>query len=131
LKPAIDQLRRFGPKCASFHILAQTSDGSAPSRRTANARAAEVEQVLVKAGAAAATIKISLQVGPAPQRVQVNHYGVSGRSYCDPTSKNPAYVDGANCQERYTRCYVQLEDGTVCNYANVPNPNPVQYPIVQ
>jgi len=127
MNPALRELRLFGPKCASFHIYAY--DETETSRGLTDARANEIKKTLINFGAKPELIKTFIERSTARRQIELYNYGASGHLHCDPASKNPAYKDGADCQRPYTRCYVQLEDGTICNYDNVPDPNPVRYSV--
>jgi len=131
MAPALTALRLHGPKCASFAIHAVAADyfggdRSAQSIEVTKARANRVKEALIKFGASRESISVLMSSRVREEGISLSPYGV-GRTRCDPTSKNPKYVDGANCEPRYTQCYQQLEDGTVCNYDNVPEPNPTRY----
>jgi hypothetical protein len=127
--PALRELRLYGPKCASFHVHAYADDESESSRRLADARANELKRALINVGAKSNLIKTFVRSTAGNRDVDLYHFGASGRVHCDPASKNSAYIGGANCQPQYTHCYVELEDGTICNYDNVPDPNPKRYSI--
>ena len=129
MSSALGGLRQHGPKCASFAIYAYSRDESGPSRRLAEDRADKSKSALINFGAKPDLIKTFVRSEVGRRQAELANYGVSGRTYCDPTSKNAAYVDGANCQPQYTQCYVKLEDGTICNYDAVPDPNPVRYSV--
>ena len=52
--------------------------------------------------------------------------------YCDPASKNPRFTNhSGDCEVDYKLCYWQLADGTICNFDNVPDPNPVKYSVTK
>ena len=131
LRPVVEKVRKYGPKCSSMIVVAATTGGVAGSVES-NLDAERVDRIksfLIEQGVGSELIKTSVAGGPPGSRVQVDWYGASGRVLCDPTSKNPDYTGGANCQPEYTRCIVQLPDGTVCNFGNVPDPNPARYSV--
>src|SRR5712691_9382880 len=128
VRPVVEKVHGYGPKCSSKIVVAGAGGvaGSVESNLAAE-RVDRIKSLLIGQGVGSELIKTFVGEGPAGLRVLVDWYGASGRTLCDPTSKNPDYTGGANCQPEYTRCIVQLSDGTVCNFGHVPDPDPARY----
>jgi hypothetical protein len=123
--------KAHNPKCLAFDLAAFADP--AEKRETAAARIDAVKAVLQGGGVVESQIvsKIETIAGnanPMARSVVVNKNWASGQWRCDPASHNPNAISAA-CQKSYTRCYLQLSDGTVCNPENVANPNPVTYSV--
>jgi hypothetical protein len=57
--------------------------------------------------------------------VSVSMKSAPGRWHCDPSS-SPMICP----PNRYSACYLELTDGTVCNVHDVPEPNPKKYSVI-
>jgi hypothetical protein len=120
------------PKCLAFDFsvfVDPTEKGE-----VAAARVEAVKAVLQGEGVAGSQIMSKVEApaataSPMTRSVVVNRNWTAGQWRCDPASHNPNAIAAA-CQKTYSRCYLQLADGTVCNPDNVPNPNPATYSVV-
>jgi hypothetical protein len=81
--------------------------------------------------------ELLVQTGPDVQEAQNRFAQVKwtlatkGLRRCDPTTKIDPGAPTTTCgTPNYYACYLELEDGTVCNFSNVPNPNPVKYSVI-
>ncbi len=126
-------LKSFGPNCISFSLYIGSSQElrTPEDHKFAFTRMDAIARILTKLGANSDRIHFNITDGKehVSSVMSVFKGQANGRLRCDPTSKNPITPNGANCQTEYTRCYVELEDGTICNYDNVPNPNSAQYSV--
>jgi hypothetical protein len=52
-----------------------------------------------------------------------------GRLRCGPATKQQAFPPA--CVGEYGACYFELNDGTICNYDGVRDPNPQRYSVIQ
>jgi hypothetical protein len=129
-------------RCASVTIrgMTDTAEAATPDKRLGTARAEAVRDAMVRAGYSKDDIKIEgfagtnllVPTGPGVREPQNRRaefdwtYG-KGRFRCDPASKNEGPFN--TCSAAYNRCYWELTDGTICNFEQVPNPNPATYSV--
>lgn len=135
-------LRKLAPTCERIVVsgFADTAEAAVAGNRIDVNRAETIRDALVNGGVPKDWIEtkgmkgtLRIETGPGVREPQ-NRNAVaawvwrSGRYRCDPASKKagpPACLEG-----EYRACYLELTDGTVCNFDNVPDPNPQKYSVV-
>lgn len=129
-------------KCTSVTVrgMTDTAEAATPDKRLGRARAEAVRDAMVRAGYPKEDIKIDSFEGtnllvptepsvrePQNRRVEFDWVYGKGRFRCDPASKSEGPFN--TCSEAYSRCYWELTDGTICNFRQVPSPNPTTYSV--
>lgn len=138
------------PKCYSSVEVqghSDNADAMVSDVRIDLVRAEVVREALVRAGMPRESIKIDGRMVTLPMvattaggSALANRYVAvrwsqawsAGRSHCDPTTLN----DQSRSFEihcgipKYSACYWELADGTICNFHGVPDPNPSKYSVV-
>jgi hypothetical protein len=123
------------PKCVLFEISV-TSDPSEGGEQVGSKRLAAAKRLLIDAGFSSSNLKGQQSVTRMAQprdsfgirRAELKWTWARGKMRCDPTTKQQPFPPA--CQGDYAACYLELEDGTVCNINNVPDPNPTRYSAV-
>jgi hypothetical protein len=132
--------RPLAPKCE--RIVVSGSVDSAEAQTTGDrlgvARAETVRDALVAAGVRREWIDIKvgkpeIETGPGVReprnrRVSADWVWQPGTYRCDPASEHTG--PAPTCAGKYAACYLELADGTVCNFQNVPDPNRRKYSVV-
>ncbi len=129
--------------CEQFALTghADTAEAATPDVRIDLARAEAVRRALVQKGIDG-TIRVEgrmgellVPTGPAVREPQNRNVVVrwnlsrqdTGRFRCDPATKQQAFPPA--CIGEYGACYFELNDGTICNFEGVPDPNPQRYSV--
>jgi hypothetical protein len=127
--------RGYSVRCSSFELrgyIDPSENGDLVVARTETVR-----KFLVADGALDELVVAKVERVPvAPPRGNPYFRAVTvrwslsvGQWRCDPASDNPIYSSAA-CQTRYSRCYLVLGDGTICNPQNLTDPNPETYSVI-
>ena len=131
--------------CRQYTILghADTAEANTLEIRVDIERAQAVRDAMVAAGAPQQAIRVEgamarqllVPTGPnvrEPQnrRVEVTWSEASGRRHCDPEVERVEPKVVTTCGGP-AACYVELSDGTICNFDGVPDPNPQRYSIIR
>lgn len=145
-KGAVDRFKeRFGkinPKCVNFRlsVRAESSEANVSDGSLLSNRADAVTRRLVELGFEPGRIRlVRLDVlDPRPVEpgkitvpesyVKIEDGFSKGRIRCDPATRNESSHPAA-CIGEYRHCYLEMEDGTICNIYNVPDPNPQKYSV--
>ena len=131
--------------CEQFVLIghADTAEAMTPEVRIDLARAEAVRRALAQKGIDAG-IRVEGRMGellvptgpgvkePQNRTVQIKWDQPSratGHLRCDPATKQQAFPPA--CVGEYGACYFELNDGTICNYNGVPDPNPQRYSVIQ
>jgi hypothetical protein len=137
--------QRLPAGCQSFELVGHTDTAeAAEADGNLSIARAEVVQRALEQQRGGRVVRISgrpdqllVVTGPAvkePQNRRVTVQWTSatkGRTRCDPVTENDQSGPLTTCGiPKYAACYFELEDGTVCNFRNVPNPNPAKYSVV-
>jgi hypothetical protein len=133
--------KQLPPNCERLTVTgyADTAEETTPGVRIDISRAEAVRDLLVNEGFQKSSMVIEGGMGkghlvPTPPNIRepqnrwVNIWWRrgEGRWRCDPATKlEPAGV----CGEKYTACYWELTDGTICNFDHAPDPNPAKYSV--
>jgi hypothetical protein len=143
--------RGVSPKCYSLVVVdghADKAEAMTPEVRVDLARAEAVREALVRAGMPRESIEIAGRMADEPvistapgvseprnRRVVVSWSQTwgAGRERCDPATLNDQSVRPVTtCGiPKYAACYWELTDGTICNFGDVPDPNPQRYSVIQ
>jgi hypothetical protein len=129
-------LKSVNPKCA-FVVITASADQGEGGEPLASKRLDAAKRFFIEAGF-------------LPNNIQGDYYGSAvalprdvlrqvvfqwrwgkGKMRCDPATKSDPKEPGTTCgRPNYHACYLELEDGTVCNINNVPDPRPARYSVI-
>ncbi len=142
-KSTLRSLQRFqsvGSKCWMFRVsvISHPEETEAGNDLLGVKRAEAAKNMLVDAGFPVGNIEARHRIGdrkrpPDPlgwdHRAEVDWAEADGVWRCDPESRNEN-ANPAACERKYA-CYLELSDGTVCNFYNVPDPNGRRYSLIR
>jgi hypothetical protein len=135
--------QRVPAACESFSVVGHidAAEATRPDSKLDVARADAVRLALEKRGASVVQVEgrsgqeSLVKTAPGVAEPQNRRAIISwsraakGRVRCDPATRQQAH--SAACIGEYGACYVELYDGTICNYDGVPDPNPERYSVVR
>ena len=141
--------RGVSPKCySSAEVVghADKAEATTSNVRIDLARAEAVREALVRAGMPGESIRVVGRMAdwplvptapgasePQNRRVEVSWSRAwsAGRLRCDPATQNDQSVPSmTTCGiPKYSACYWELTDGTICNFGGVPDPDPSKYSV--
>lgn len=137
---------RLPAACESFVVIGHTdaAEGAVPGTKLDIVRADAVRRALEVRGSRAIQVegRLSQQllVLTPPdaewrnRRVWLKSTKESGgRARCDPSTINDQTLAPTTCgyPPKYGACYRELDDSTICNFDDVPEPNPERYSVIQ
>jgi hypothetical protein len=128
-------LQGVDPKCVvlQVNVVSDRTETSIENDQLGAARASAVRRFLKAAGFPDERMDIQVSIGhldssPAavPIRWAVINWSLAkGRYRCDPAIERKPN----SCGYDTSSCYWELTDGTICNFNNVPDPNPAKYSV--